>query len=176
MRNRWVLLALVLTITGIFVIGCYTIMSHPRVEGEEEQSYSGTYYREHCTDCHQDYHQYPYGYYYGYYPEYYWDYPRWGHYYAYPWWWDWYYSGDNGGGGGGGVNIPEKKGERRSGLEPPYVPVEQGSFPPVLVEPKSPRGETPRGTIEEKVKSEPQPQKEEKKDNNEKKEGKGQRR
>ena len=170
MRNRWVLLGLVLTITGIFVIGCYTILSHPGVKGEEEQTYSGTYYREHCTDCHQDYHQYPYGYYYGYYPDYYWDYPRWGHYYAYPWWWDWYYSGDNGGGGGGGTMPQEKIERQRRNLEPPYVPGTQIISPPVIVQPKSSRGEPSVGTIETgKVKEEQTQQKEEKKENKDEK-------
>jgi len=167
MRNRWVLMGLLLTIMGIFVLGCYTILSHPRVESEEEEAYSGRYYRENCTDCHVDYHNYPYGYYYGHYPDYYWDYPRWGHYYIYPWWWDWY-SWD---GEGGGVTIPDEKIEkRRRSLEPPYVPGTQGSFPPVLVQPKSSRGDIPRGTIEKTVKEKQPQQKQEKKP--EKEEGK----
>ncbi|MDH4223484.1 MAG: hypothetical protein OEV55_08100 [candidate division Zixibacteria bacterium] len=166
MRNRWVLMVTLLVITGIFFAGCYTIMSHPRVEDEEGITYQGRDYRENCTTCHADYHSYPYGYYYGYYPDYYWDYPRWGHYYVYPWWWDWYWSGDE----GGVIGIEDQKIEKeRRSLEPPYVTGTRGVFPPVLIEPKSSRETTTKGTIE-KVDKEKQP--EQKKEETKEKEGK----
>ena len=158
MRNRWVLMVLALTISGILVMGCYTILSHPRVEDEEGEYYSGRDYRQYCTDCHVDYHNYPYGYYYGYYPDYYWSYPRWGHYYVYPWWWDRYWWDDDGGG-----IIQDKKGKRRSTLEPPYVPESKGVFPPALIGPKSSRGTVPRGTVEKVIKDKQPEQKQEKK-------------
>lgn len=156
MRNRWVLMGVMLTIIGIFVVGCYTILSHPRVEGEEGETYSGRYYRDNCTDCHADYHNYPYGYYYGYYPDYYWNYPRWGHYYIYPWWWDWYWWDD---GGGGGIIQQEKIERRGRSLEPPYVPSTQGSSPSVI-ESKSTRTNTPNVTIDRKTEQQ-QPQQQE---------------
>lgn len=136
MKNRYVLLGILLIIVGVFAIGCYTVLMHPRVQGEEEEriEHSGEYYREHCTDCHVDYHSYPYGYYYGYYPDYYWSSPRWGHYYAYPWWWDrywWDYDDD-----AEYVPISEEKAERRRGLEPPYVP-EGGTPAPFISVPPS---------------------------------------
>ncbi len=125
MNRKIVLLGVLLMILGIMGIGCYTILTHPRVDGEEEGivEHTGRYYREHCTDCHGDYHSYPYGFYYGYYPDYYWSYPRWGRYYAYPWWWDrywWdddYYYHDE----GEYEPVSAEKAERRRGLEPPYV-------------------------------------------------------
>ncbi|KPK77260.1 MAG: hypothetical protein AMJ89_02740, partial [candidate division Zixibacteria bacterium SM23_73] len=108
---------------------------HQRVQGEEEEriEHTGSYYREHCTDCHGDYHSYPYGYYYGFYPDYYWSNPRWGHYYAYPWWWDrywWDYDDD-------AEYVPpsEEKAERRRGLEPPYVPETKTPVPFISVPP-----------------------------------------
>jgi hypothetical protein len=123
MKRKIVLLGILLMILGIMGIGCYTVFTHTRVQGEEgEAEYTGQYYREHCTDCHQDYHNFPYGFYYGYYPDYYWSNPRWGHYYAYPWWWDRYW-GDDYYYDEGGVTEPEsaEKAERRRGLMPPYV-------------------------------------------------------
>ncbi len=154
MRNRWVLIGLVLTITAIFVMGCYTILSHPGVKGEEEQAYNGSYYREHCTDCHADYHQYPYGYYYGYYPDYYWNYPSYGHYYMYPWWFDWYYGQPSSGGPGAPSERIEK---RRRGLEPPYVPG-AGTYPPTTVAPGTPGTQLPPSTVEQGQQPQPQPQ------------------
>jgi hypothetical protein len=116
------ILLMILTITGI---GCYTILTHPTVQGEEAENVeqTGQYYREHCTDCHGDYHQYPYGFYYGYYPDYYFSNPRWGHYYAYPWWWDNYWWNNDNNNDNGAATVPEsgEKAERRRGMEPPYV-------------------------------------------------------
>jgi hypothetical protein len=129
MKNRFIWLGILLIIVGVMVIGCYTVLMHPQVQGEEEATVenSGEYYREHCTDCHGDYHNYPYGYYYGYYPNYYWSSPRWGHYYAYPWWWDkyWWSSNDE------VESVPksDEKVERRRGLEPPYVPEDKTPVP-----------------------------------------------
>jgi len=91
MAKRMTILSVLLLTAGVFILGCYTVLTHPGVEGEEEEHYSGTYYRQNCTDCHTDYHQYPFGYYYGYSPDYYWENQRWGHYYNYPWWWEWYW-------------------------------------------------------------------------------------
>ncbi len=119
MAKRIATLSLLLIITGIFILGCYTVLTHPSVEGEEEEHYSGAYYRQNCTDCHVDYHQYPFGYYYGYSPDYYWENQRWGHYYNYPWWWEWYwwdYMDDD------REFVPsdiEKGTRRRSNLAPP---------------------------------------------------------
>ncbi|MFQ6002956.1 MAG: hypothetical protein ACE5KJ_04345 [Candidatus Zixiibacteriota bacterium] len=137
MKIKFVWLGIVLIIVGVFVIGCYTLLTHPRVQGEEEEriEHSGEYYREHCIDCHGDYHSYPYGYYYGFYPDYYWSYPSWGHYYAYPWWWErswWYYDDDV-----EYVPISEKKAERRRGLEPPYVPEGRTPSPFISLPPSS---------------------------------------
>lgn len=158
MRNRWVWISLILTITAIFAAGCYTVISHPGVTGEEEQTYHGTYYREHCTDCHADYQQYPYGYYYGYYPDYYQNYPNYGHYYMYPWWWDWYYSQPS----EGGTSVPSERLEKsRRGLQPPYVPGGQVVNPPGLVQPNPPQSQP--GTIEQKTQPQ-QPQQPEKKE------------
>ncbi len=120
MKIRFVWLAVMLIIVGVCGMGCYTVLMHPRVQGEEEDriEHTGEYYRQHCTDCHGDYHSYPYGYYYESYPDYYWSSPRWGYYYAYPWWWDryWWDYDD-----GEYVPISENKAERRRSLEPPYV-------------------------------------------------------
>jgi hypothetical protein len=138
MAKRIVLLSVLLVVAGIFLLGCYTVITHPTVEGEEEEHYSGRYYRENCTDCHVDYHQYPYGFYYGYYPDYYWSYPRWGHYYNYPWWWEWYwwdYWDDD------AEYVPRdiEKGERRrSNLAPPYT-TGTGMQPSIISNP-SPTG------------------------------------
>ena len=135
MAKKIVISSLLLIISGIFLLGCYTVLTHPTVEGEEEEHYSGTYYRQNCTDCHVDYHQYPYGYYYGYYPDYYWGYPRWGHYYNYPWWWEWYwwdYWDDD------REFVPRdiEKGERRrSNLAPPYSGAT--GMQPILTDPSS---------------------------------------
>jgi hypothetical protein len=134
MTKRIAILLVLTIIAGIFLLGCYTVLTHPRVEGEEEEHYSGRYYRENCTDCHVDYHQYPYGYYYGYSPDYYWGYPRWGYYYNYPWWWEWYwwdYYDDE------GEYVPRdiEKGERRrSNLAPPYSGV-TGTSAPAMTNP-----------------------------------------
>ncbi len=132
MAKRIVISSILLIIASIFLLGCYTVLTHPTVEGEEEENYTGKYYRENCTDCHQDYHQYPYGYYYGYSPDYYWESPRWGHYYNYPWWWEWYWSdyGDN-----NQEYAPSdiEKGERRrSNLAPPYSGVTGASTPAMI--------------------------------------------
>ena len=162
MRNRWVLIGLLLTITAIFAAGCYTVLSHPGVKGEEEQAYNGSYYREHCTDCHADYHQYPYGYYYGYSPDYYWNYPNYGHYYNYPWWWDWYYGQPS---GGGGTTVPSERLEKnRRSLQPPYVPGGQGINPPALTAPGNVPSQVP-GAVEQnqgQQQSQPQPTEEKK--------------
>ena len=166
MNKRLFLVILLIFIAGIFLMGCYTMLAHPGVEGEEEAAYSGTYYREHCTDCHTDYHNYPYGYYYGFSPDYYWNYPRWGHYYNYPWWWDWY-----GGDYSGVEEVPNniEKGERRRGLAPPYSG-ESTTPVPIITVPGS-KGE--RGVIEKTVKEEPKEQGKEEKSKEEttKKEG-----
>ena len=142
MKKKIILLGILLVILGIMGVGCYTVLTHTRVQGEgEEGGYTGQYYREHCTDCHQDYHNFPYGFYYGYYPNYYFNYPRWGHYYAYPWWWDRYwgedYNNDN-----GGTSEPEsaEKAERRRGLEPPYVRPETNPATP-FIPPTSTKGD-----------------------------------
>jgi len=125
MNKKIVFLGILLVILAVMGIGCYTILNHPTVQGEEAENVeqSGQYYREHCTDCHGDYHQYPYGFYYGYYPDYYFNNPRWGHYYAYPWWWDNYWWNDDNYHDNGTGTTPEsaEKAERRRGMEPPYV-------------------------------------------------------
>ena len=125
MQRKIILLSVLLVILAISGIGCYTILTHPRVEGEEGEAieHTGRYYREHCTDCHGDYHSYPYGFYYGYYPDYYWSNPRWGRYYAYPWWWDRYWWDDDRYHYEDEEYEPEsaEKAERRRGLLPPYV-------------------------------------------------------
>ena len=123
MKNKIVVLGILLLAMGIFSWGCYTILTHPTVAEEEGKatSHQGEYYREHCTDCHAEYHNYPYGFYYNYYPDYYWNSPRWGYYYIYPWWWDRYWWDNE----PSPESAPEKvdKVERRRGLEPPYVPL-----------------------------------------------------
>ena len=125
MQRKIILLSVLLVILAISGIGCYTILTHPRVEGEEGEAieHTGRYYREHCTDCHGDYHSYPYGFYYGYYPDYYWSNPRWGRYYAYPWWWDRYWWDDDRYHYEDEGYEPEsaERAERRRGLLPPYV-------------------------------------------------------
>jgi hypothetical protein len=152
MKKKMVILGILLMILGIAGIGCYTILSHPTVQGEEADNVeqNGQYYRENCTNCHADYHQYPYGFYYGYYPDYYWNNPRWGHYYAYPWWWDnYWWDNNNDNSGGGGTTMPESadKAERRRGIEPPYVRPNAASNTP-FVPPTSTK--TDQGTEEKK--------------------------
>ena len=170
MQRRIILLAVLLIIVAISGIGCYTILTHPRVEGEEGDAieHTGRYYRENCTDCHGDYHSYPYGFYYGYYPDYYWDNPRWGRYYAYPWWWDRYWWDDDRYHYDEGEVVPEsaEKAERRRGLPPPYVlpggtssqpfvvpasgketestKVEEGKHVPKKIEKQEPKQEEPK--------------------------------
>jgi hypothetical protein len=126
-----------LVVVAISGIGCYTILTHPRVEGEEGDAieHTGRYYRENCTNCHGDYHSYPYGFYYGYYPDYYWSNPRWGRYYAYPWWWDRYWWDDDRYYYDGDEVEPEsaEKAERRRGMTPPYVRPEVTSSQPFVV-------------------------------------------
>jgi len=143
MKKKIVLLGILLVILGIMGIGCYTVITHPRVEGEEGEviEHTGRYYREHCTDCHGDYHNYPYGFYYGYYPDYYWSNPRWGRYYAYPWWWDRYWWDDDYYYYDDGEYEPAsaEKAERRRGLAPPYVRPEGTSSVP-FVPPASIKG------------------------------------
>jgi hypothetical protein len=158
MTKRIAILLVLTIIAGIFLLGCYTVLTHPRVEGEEEEHYSGSYYRENCTDCHQDYHEYPYGYYYGYYPDYYWESPRWGHYYNYPWWWEWYWSDywDN---NQESVASDIEKGERRrSNLAPPYssaagsgsaVTTNSGNKGAIQVIKKILKGDSGKGTVVE---------------------------
>jgi hypothetical protein len=78
-----------LGITLVLLAGCYTVIVHPKIEGEK---LSREYLRANCIDCHADYHVYPYDpyeYYFG--ANYFWDYPQFGYYYSYPWWWDDYY-------------------------------------------------------------------------------------
>jgi len=132
MKNRFIWLGILLILVGVFAVGCYTVLMHPLVQGEEEATveHTGEYYREHCTDCHGDYHSYPYGYYYGYYPDYYWSSPRWGHYYAYPWWWDRYWGNND----NQVESVPksDEKAERRRGLEPPYVSQQTGTPAPFI--------------------------------------------
>ncbi len=152
MKKKIVILGILLLILGIAGVGCYTIISHPTVQGEEEANVeqNGQYYRENCTNCHSDYHQYPYGFYYGYYPDYYWNNPRWGHYYAYPWWWDNYWGNNNNENtDNGGTSVPESadKAERRRGLEPPYVRPEGTPNTP-LVPPTTTKSD--QGTEEKK--------------------------
>jgi hypothetical protein len=163
MKNRFVWLGILLVIVGVFTIGCYTVLMHPQVQGEEEATveHTGEYYREHCTDCHGDYHNYPYGYYYGFYPDYYWSSPRWGHYYAYPWWWDrywWNYDESN-------VETSpqsDEKAERRRGLEPPYVP--EGGIPASFsIEPPGKNEEQPVQLNKEEATQTPKEQKKEEK-------------
>jgi hypothetical protein len=156
MKRKIVLLGMLLVILGIMGVGCYTILTHPRVEGEEGQvvEHTGRYYRDNCTDCHADYHSYPYGFYYGYYPDYYWNYPRWGRYYAYPWWWDGYWWDDDHYYYDDAESDPlsSEKAGRRRGLEPPYV--RPGGtpgtpyIPPPFVKEKEPSGikDKPRPT------------------------------
>ena len=146
MQRKIILLSVLLVILAISGIGCYTILTHPRVEGEEGEAieHTGRYYREHCTDCHGDYHSYPYGFYYGYYPDYYWSNPRWGRYYATPWWWDryWWDDDDYYYDDGESVPVSAEKAERRRGLEPPYV--RPGGTPSKgLVVPASTKGKDP---------------------------------
>ncbi len=157
MKKKIVMLGILLMILGIMGIGCYTVITHPRVEGEEGEvfEHTGRYYREHCTDCHGDYHNYPYGFYYGYYPDYYWNNPRWGHYYAYPWWWDrywwdddYYYYDDE-----EYDPVSAEKAERRRGLAPPYVRPEGTSSAP-LVNP-NPAKEKEADEIKDADKSKP---------------------
>jgi hypothetical protein len=137
MQRKVILLVVFLIIVAVSGVGCYTILTHPRVEGEEGDAieHTGRYYREHCTDCHGDYHSYPYGFYYGYYPDYYWSNPRWGRYYAYPWWWDRYWWDDDGYYYDGEEVEPEgaEKAARRRGLPPPYVRPEVTSSQPFVV-------------------------------------------
>jgi len=161
MKNKFVWLGVLLIIVGVFAIGCYTVLTHPRVQGEEEEriEHTGAYYREHCTDCHVDYHSYPYGYYYGFYPDYYWSYPRWGRYYAYPWWWDrywWDYDND-----AEYVPISEEKAERRRGLEPPYVP-ESRTPAPFISEPPSRKEQQPIQIKKEEKPKAPEPKEQKK--------------
>jgi hypothetical protein len=163
MKNRFVWLGILLIMVGVFAIGCYTVLMHPQVQGEEEATidHTGEYYRQHCTDCHGDYHNYPYGYFYGYYPDYYWSSPRWGHYYAYPWWWDTYWSNND----NGVESVPksDEKAERRRGLEPPYVPQQSGTPAPFIVVPPSESEEQPvQIGGEEKPKTPTEQKKEEK--------------
>jgi hypothetical protein len=137
MKNRFIWLGILLILVGVFAVGCYTVLMHPLVQGEEEATveHTGEYYREHCTDCHGDYHSYPYGYYYGYYPDYYWSSPRWGHYYAYPWWWDRYWGNND----NQVESVPksDEKAERRRGLEPPYVPQTGTPAPFISIPPQT---------------------------------------
>ena len=162
MKIRFVWLAVALIIVGVLAVGCYTVLTHPRVEGEEEETieHTGAYYREHCTDCHGDYHSYPYGYYYGFYPDYYWSNPRWGHYYAYPWWWDrywWDYDDD-----AEYVPTSDEKADRRRGLEPPYVPDTRTPAPFVSEPPPRTQQQPAQVESEEKPKPPEQQKKEEK--------------
>ncbi len=166
-----VFLSILLVILAILGIGCYTILSHPQVQGEEADNMeqTGQYYREHCTDCHGDYHQYPYGFYYGYYPDYYFNNPRWGHYYAYPWWWDNYWWNDNNypDNGTGSASESAEKAEKRRGLElPPYVRpggTQNTPFvPPVTT--KSDQGTEEKKPEAIKIKEPEKQQKEEKSD------------
>ena len=178
MNKKIVLLGILLVILGVMGIGCYTILTHPRVEGEEGEAieHTGRYYREHCTDCHQDYHSYPYGFYYGYYPDYYWSNPRWGHYYAYPWWWDGYWWDDNHYYYDEGEYEPvsAEKAERRRGLEPPYVRPEENPAVP-FNPPASTKGVEPSG-IKEKPKATKIEEKQEQKKEEQSKENKAKRR
>jgi hypothetical protein len=146
MKKRLVVLGILLTIMSVCAIGCYTVLTHPMVQGEETEAidHTGEYYREHCTDCHGDYHNYPYGFYYGYYPDYYWSSPRWGHYYAYPWWWDRYWWDNGEHGYDETVQPPEssEKADRRRGMVPPYVPPTGNTNTP-LVLPNPSTGQQP---------------------------------
>jgi hypothetical protein len=167
MKKKIVFLGILLAILAIMGIGCYTVLTHPRVQGEEGEvvEHTGMYYREHCTDCHSDYHSYPYGFYYGYYPDYYWNYPRWGSYYAYPWWWDRYWWDDDYYHYDDGDYVPEsaEKAERRRGLVPPYV-LPEGSQVPFT--PAAPI----KGKGSQEVKDKPKPVKIEKQTEPEKEE------
>jgi hypothetical protein len=156
MKKRLVVLGILLTIMSVCAIGCYTVLTHPMVQGEETEAveHTGEYYREHCTDCHGDYHNYPYGFYYGYYPNYYWSSPRWGHYYAYPWWWDryWWDTGEHH--YDEAVQPPEssEKADRRRGMVPPYVPPSGNTNTPFVLpntgtDQQSSQGQQP-GTVE----------------------------
>jgi hypothetical protein len=87
-----------LGIASVLLAGCYTVIVHPKFDGEK---LSGEYLRANCIDCHADYNVYPYDpydYYFG--ADYFWNYPQFGYYYSYPWWvddyyWDYYlYGGD----------------------------------------------------------------------------------
>jgi hypothetical protein len=125
MKKKAVLLGIILAILSVWAVGCYTVLTHPRVQGEEGYvvEHTGSYYRENCTNCHGDYHNYPYGFYYGYYPDYYWNQPRWGRYYAYPWWWDRYWWDDDYDYYDSYESDPlsSEKADRRRGMVPPYV-------------------------------------------------------
>ncbi len=168
MKKKIVILGIFLVILGIAGVGCYTILSHPTVQGEEAENVeqTGQYYRENCTDCHSDYHQYPYGFYYGYYPDYYWSNPRMGHYYAYPWWWDNYWGNNNNENTyNGGASVPEsaEKAERRGGLEPPYVRPEGTQNTPFVPPTTTKPEETNPGNKPEAVKiKEPEKEQQEK--------------
>lgn len=162
MKNRFIWLGILLIMVGVFAIGCYTVLMHPMVQGEEEETveHTGTYYRENCTNCHGDYHSYPYGYYYGYYPDYYWSSPRWGYYYAYPWWWDRYWWDND----EGVESVPksDEKGERRRGLEPPYVPQTGTPAPFISVPPSKPEEQPSQISGEEEPNSPKEQQQQEK--------------
>ncbi len=176
MNKKIVFLGILLVILTITGVGCYTILTHPTVQGEEAGNIeqTGQYYREHCTDCHGDYHQYPYGFYYGYYPDYYFSNPRWGHYYAYPWWWDNYWWNNNNY-NNGEATTPEsnEKAEKRGPMEPPYV-LPQGTQNTPFIPPTSTnlgtanQGETEKKPeavkIKEPEKQQPEKQQQEKSD------------
>ena len=176
MNKRFAFVGIALVILSVMGIGCYTVLTHPRVQGEEGEAieHSGRYYREHCTDCHGDYHNYLYGFYYGYYPDYYWSQPRWGHYYAYPWWWDWYWwdddyyyyeEGDQ-------APVSSEKAERRMGIAPPYVRPTSGPATPFVL----PNPPTDEQTDDVQPPDKPEARKIEKQKEEEKKETKAKRR
>ena len=155
MAKSIIIICALLLASMITSYGCYTVIKHPSVLGNETQTEGDNHSKgRDCVSCHQDFHEYPYGYYYGYYPDYYWSYPRWGDYYVYPWWWDnyWYNSkgpGDN--------PVPTEQGTKpatRRGLEPPYVrgiePIPPPSYNPGGIPPGTvtPGGTTTGGGVD----------------------------
>ncbi len=86
-----IFLVMIVLLAAAVIAGCYTVIVHPRVEGDGDYSYRTRY----CSDCHGSpdfyYWHWPY------YDTWYWRYPHWRSYYCRPWWWSdyWYWKGDS---------------------------------------------------------------------------------
>lgn len=93
MRNKWTLLFIIL-LASVALMGCYTVLKHPRAVGEVGMSTSFSDPSA-CGKCHVNdgFFAYQYDMYYS-------NYDPWIDYYARPWWWDaywgddWYYGDD----------------------------------------------------------------------------------